>query len=112
MGEPEAGSECAIRAAAAGEARRPGFGVTMCYPQGTGRVWAELKIIHFLPPHSKLIAAPKPRIAPDSKGLTSLSEPRGLCHLGAASGVVGVVGNSFRVREGVVNTLGWETPRS
>lgn len=50
MGEPEAGSECAIGAAAAGEARRPGFGVTMCYPRGTGRVWAELKIIPFLPP--------------------------------------------------------------
>lgn len=38
MEEPEAGSECAIGAAAAGEARRPGFGVTMCHLLGAGRV--------------------------------------------------------------------------
>lgn len=51
-GEPEAGSEFAIGAAAAGEVRRgaPGFRVTMCHPRGTGRVWAERKIILFLPP--------------------------------------------------------------
>lgn len=48
MGEPEAGSEFAIRAAAAGEARRPGFGVTMRRPRGTERVWTEHKIILFL----------------------------------------------------------------
>lgn len=74
-GEPEAGSEFAIGAAAAGEvrARRPGFGVTMCHPRETGRVWAERKIILFLPPPSrtpaKFIAAPRPRNAPGSKGL-------------------------------------------
>lgn len=48
MGEPEAGSEFAMRAAAAGEDRRPGFGVTMRHPRGTGRVWTERKIILFL----------------------------------------------------------------
>lgn len=37
-GEPEAGSEFANRAAAAGEVRRPGFGVTVYHLQGI-RAW-------------------------------------------------------------------------
>lgn len=49
MGEPEAGSEFAIGAAAAGEARCPGFGVTACHSRETGRVWTGRKITPFLP---------------------------------------------------------------
>lgn len=50
MGEPEAGSEFAIGAAAAGEARRLGFGVIRCHPRGTGRIWTRRTIIRFLTP--------------------------------------------------------------
>lgn len=48
-GAPEAGSEFANRAAAAGEVRRPGFGVTGCHLQGIGeRLSCVHKIILFL----------------------------------------------------------------
>lgn len=73
MGEPEAGSEFAMRAAAAGEERRPGFGVTMRHPRGTGRVWTEGRIIPFLPSIQypfHIHRGPEPRNPPGSKELT------------------------------------------
>lgn len=110
MREPEAGSEFAIGAATAGETRLPGFGVTMCHPRGTGRIWTESKITFpFFPPQSstpsKVVAAPRLRKAPGSEGLTPLSEPGGLYYWGGALGVAGNAGNTFKVERSV-----WRMP--
>lgn len=86
MGEPEAGSEFANRAAAAGEELRLGFGVTVCRPPGT-RARLDREQDHSLFAHlsvtpSKSIPVPRPRKVPGSKELTPLSEPAG-CAIGA-----------------------------
>lgn len=117
-GEPEAGSEFAIGAAAAGEVRRGArdSGSQCVILGGQGESGPSARSFSFCPPSrtpAKFIAAPRPRNAPGSKGLTLLLQPRGLCYWGAASGGAGEVGNSFLVREGFVEyTLGWETPGS
>lgn len=78
MGEAEAGSEFAFGAAAAGEARRPGFGFQCVILGAQGESVPNARSFPFFPPSStlsKLTASPRPRNAPGSKGLTSLSEP-------------------------------------
>lgn len=81
---------------------------------GQGESGPRTKSFSFCPPSgtpSKFIAAWRPRNAPGSEGLTSLSEPGGLCCRGGASGVAGEAGNSSPAREGSVeDALGREIP--
>jgi hypothetical protein len=93
MGEPEAGSEFAKRAAAAGEVRRPGFGDTVCHPQGT-RARLDRTKDHSLFTHP-LVRFPnpsrlrRPRSVLGSQELTPVSEPGEIALLGRSIGSVG-----------------------
>lgn len=97
MGEPEAGSEFAIGAAAAGEARCPGFGVTVYHPQGIGRVWTECKIIPFLSPIQYSFQFHRGPKAKERSGQQRVNipfrTPGILCYWGGASGMSGEAEN-------------------
>lgn len=102
MGEPEAGSECAIGAAAAGEARRLGFGSQGVILGGQGESGPGARPFPSDPPPSapsEAPEAPRPRHAPGSKGLTPLSES-GRPRFGAEHGGRRGVLETLPVREG------------